>query len=86
MASLGLRFGRHFAYRPNDLGHLPAFMLINTFLLMPVRVLGFLRMAHNAGWGTRAGGFAGEKHRNPLLVVPYLLGGLMLVASVMIGV
>ncbi|GAB7043143.1 MULTISPECIES: glycosyltransferase family 2 protein [Catenuloplanes] len=84
--SLALRFGRHFAYRPIDLRHLPAFMLINTFLLMPVRVLGFFRMAHNAGWGTRAGGFAGEKERNPLLIVPYLLGALMLGVSVMIGV
>jgi len=84
--SLAIRFGKHFAFRPNDLGHLPAFMLINTFLLMPIRVLGFFRMAHNAGWGTRAGGFAGERERNPLLVVPYLLGTAMLAASVMIGV
>lgn len=86
MVSLSLRFGRHFAYRPNDLLHLPTFMMINTFLLMPIRVLGFFRMAHNAGWGTRAGGFAGERQRNPYLVVPYLLGGLMLTLSVMIGV
>lgn len=84
--SLAIRFGRHFAYRPNDMGHLPIFMMINTFLLMPIRVLGFFRMAHNAGWGTRAGGFAGERHRNPLLLVPYVLGGLMLFASVMVGV
>jgi hyaluronan synthase len=84
--SLAIRFGRHFAYRPNDLLHLPAFMMINTFLLMPIRVLGFFRMAHNAGWGTRAGGFSGGKERNPQLVVPYLLGTLMLAASVMIGV
>jgi hyaluronan synthase len=84
--SLSVRFGRHFAYRPTDLVHLPTFMLINTFVLMPIRVLGFFRMAHNAGWGTRAGGFAGERHRNPLLVVPYVLGGIMLTLSVMIGV
>lgn len=86
LASLSLRFGRHFAYRPNDLGALPIFMLINTFMLMPIRVLGFFRMAHNAGWGTRSGGFAGDRERNPLLAVPYLLGGIMLVAAVMLGV
>jgi hyaluronan synthase len=85
-ASLSIRFGRHFAHRPDDLLHLPTFMLINTFLLIPIRTLGFFRMAHNTGWGTRTGGFDGERHLNPLLAVPYLLGGLMLAASVMIGV
>jgi len=86
LVSLSVRFSRHFAARPSDLGRLPAFMLINTLLLMPVRVLGFFRMAHNAGWGTRDGGFAGEQQRNPLLVVPYLLGSLLLLAGVMLGV
>jgi hyaluronan synthase len=84
--SLAIRFGRHFAHRPGDMVHLPTFMMINTLLLMPVRVLGFFRMAHNAGWGTRAGGFAGEKERNPMRLVPYAIGVLMLLASVMIGV
>ncbi|MFI6821783.1 glycosyltransferase family 2 protein [Micromonospora sp. NPDC050187] len=84
--SLMIRFARHFAFRPRDLLYLPAFMMINTFVLMPVRVVGFFRMAHNAGWGTRAGGFQGEKRRNPLVLVPYLLGGAMLVASVLLGV
>ena len=86
IASLSIRFGRHFAYRPDDLLYLPAFMLINTFLLIPIRVLGFLRMAHNAGWGTRSGGFAGERRLNPLAAIPYLLGGGFLTALVMIGV
>jgi hyaluronan synthase len=85
-ASLSVRFGRHFAYRPADLVHLPTFMLINTFLLIPIRVLGFFAMAHNASWGTRSGGFAGERQLSPLRAVPYLLGGAMLAVSVMIGV
>lgn len=86
LASLSIRFGRHFAYRPEDLLYLPVFMLINTFLLIPIRVLGFFRMAHNAGWGTRSGGFAGERRLNPLVAIPYLLGGTMLTGLVMIGV
>ena len=85
LASLALRFGRHFAYSPSDVTALPVFMLINTFILMPVRVLGFFRMAHNAGWGTRAGGFAGERRRNPMLVLPYIAGVLMLCGSVLLG-
>jgi hyaluronan synthase len=84
--SLSIRFARHFAYRARDLLHIPAFMLINTFVLMPIRVLGFLRMAHNAGWGTRASGFGGQRHRNPQLLVPYLLGAVLLVASVIVSV
>jgi hyaluronan synthase len=85
LASLSLRFGRHFAYSPNDLMVLPAFMLINTFLLMPIRVLGFFRMAHNSGWGTRSGGFAGARTRNPQLAIPYLLGVCMMLGAVIIG-
>jgi hyaluronan synthase len=84
--SLAVRFGQHFAYRPSDLTYLPLFMVVNTFVLMPIRVLGFVRMAHNGGWGTRANGFAGDGKRNPLVVVPYLLGVSMLAASVVLGV
>jgi hyaluronan synthase len=84
--SMAVRFGQHFAYRPIDILYLPVFVFINTFLLMPIRVLGFFRMAHNAGWGTRKHAFEGERGSNPLVVVPYLLGGSMLVASVLLGV
>ncbi|BCJ29899.1 glycosyltransferase family 2 protein [Actinocatenispora sera] len=83
---LGIRFGRHFAYRPNDMAYLPIFMLINTFILMPVRVVGFFRLAHNASWGTRAGGFAGKRGRNAQALIPYLLGGLLLAATVVSSV
>ncbi|MER6911104.1 glycosyltransferase family 2 protein [Streptomyces sp. NPDC000594] len=86
LISMAVRFGRHFAYRPQDMFFLPVFMLINTLLLLPVRLLGFFRMAHNASWGTRADSFAGERARSPLVVVPYLLGGAMLFGSVMMSV
>jgi hyaluronan synthase len=84
--SLAVRFGHHFAYRPGDLLYLPAFMVINTAMLMPVRVAGFFRMAHNSGWGTRANAFAGERARNPLVAIPYLLGVCLLAVSVLISV
>ena len=84
--SLGVRFGRHFAHRPQDTLFLPVFMLINTLLLLPVRLVGFFRMAHNAGWGTRADSFAGESGRNPWVCVPYVLGTLFLFSAVMISV
>ena len=86
LISLGIRFGRHFAYRPNDLLYLPVFMLINTALLMPIRICGFFRMAHNTGWGTRSHGFQGQTRRHPLVAVPYLLGCMLLVGVVTLSV
>jgi hyaluronan synthase len=86
LVSLGIRFGRHFAYRPNDLVYLPVFMLINTALLMPIRICGFFRMAHNAGWGTRSHGFQGETRSHPLIIVPYVLGFMMLAGAVTLSV
>jgi hyaluronan synthase len=86
LISMAIRFGRHFAYRPKDMVFLPVFMIINTLLLLPVRLLGFFRMAHNASWGTRADSFAGERTRSPLVVVPYLLGAALLFGSVMMSV
>jgi hyaluronan synthase len=86
LMGLGIRFGRHFAYRPNDMLFLPVFMLINTLVLMPVRVVGFFRLAHNSGWGTRSNGFGGQRGRNPQALIPYLLGGLMMLIAVMTSV
>jgi cellulose synthase/poly-beta-1,6-N-acetylglucosamine synthase-like glycosyltransferase len=45
--------------KPSDFLRLPVFIIVSTFFLMPVRLLGFLRMAHASGWGTRAGAYAG---------------------------
>jgi hyaluronan synthase len=83
LVSVSLRFGRHFAYRPRDLLYLPIFMVINTCVLLPVRMVGFFRCAHNASWGTREEAFAGERTRSPLVLIPYLLGAIMLTVSVM---
>lgn len=87
LVSLSVRFSRHFAFSPKDLLYLPAFMAINTLILLPVRLLGFFRCAHNASWGTRESSFEGEKSaRNPLVLVPYLLGAALLTLSVMSNV
>jgi hyaluronan synthase len=57
--SMAIRQIRHLQERPSDFFRLPVFIVTSTFFLMPVRLLGFLRMAHVAGWGTRAGAYAG---------------------------
>jgi hyaluronan synthase len=86
LISMAIRFGRHFAFRPQDMAYLPAFMAINTGLLMPIRLFGFFRCAHNAGWGTRSAAFRGERVHGPLVAVPYLLGALLLAGAVMMSV
>ena len=36
---------------------MPLFIVFSTIFLMPIRLLGFFRMAHVAGWGTRKGAY-----------------------------
>lgn len=81
-----IRQARHFEDHPRDLMLLPLFTILNTFMLMPIRIWGFMRMARNDGWGTRKHAFEGEqtvtKHRNPWGVIPYVLAGTMILAGV----
>ena len=81
-----IRQARHFEDHPHDLWLLPAFTLLNTFMLMPIRIWGFMRMARNDGWGTRANAFNGDepknRHRNPLGAIPYLLASVLVFAGV----
>jgi hyaluronan synthase len=58
--SMAIRQIRHLQEKPSDFFRLPVFIITSTFFLMPVRLLGFLRMAHVSGWGTRAGAYAGS--------------------------
>ena len=61
----------------------PAYLLIGTFFLMPIRLLGFVRMAHASGWGTRAGGYSGERVRNPKAYIPLFIAlGLLAAGTV----
>jgi hyaluronan synthase len=76
-----LRQLRHLVEVPGDIGWMPAYVLFSSFFLMPIRVLGWFRMAHTAGWGTRTGGYAGGSHRlNPQAAIPYVTGALILAA------
>jgi hyaluronan synthase len=79
-----IRQARHFEDHPRDLWLLPAFTLLNTFMLMPIRMWGFVRMARNDGWGTRANAFRGDATRrraNPWALVPYLLASVFVLAG-----
>jgi hyaluronan synthase len=75
MLSTGVRQLRHLAERPGDFLRLPVFIVLSTLFLMPIRLVGFLRMAQVSGWGTRPHGYAATAaDRHPLAAVPYLIG------------
>jgi cellulose synthase/poly-beta-1,6-N-acetylglucosamine synthase-like glycosyltransferase len=57
--SMAIRQLRHLAEKPGDFLRLPVFIIVSTAFLMPIRLIGFFRMGHAAGWGTRAGAYAG---------------------------
>jgi len=57
--SMAIRQMRHLAEKPSDFFRLPVFIIVSTFFLMPIRIIGFFRMGHASGWGTRAGAYAG---------------------------
>ncbi|KRC47151.1 glycosyl transferase family 2 [Leifsonia sp. Root227] len=57
--SMSIRQIRHLSEKPSDFFRLPVFIIVSTFFLMPIRLLGFFRMAHASGWGTRSGAYSG---------------------------
>lgn len=67
--SMAIRHQRHLAERPADLLRLPLFIVVSTFLLMPIRLVGFIRLAHAGSWGTRANAYRSSD--DPLAVDPY---------------
>lgn len=56
--SMAIRQLRHLSEKPSDFLRLPVFIIVSTLFLMPIRLLGFFRMGHVSGWGTRAGAYA----------------------------
>jgi len=62
--SMLVRQSRHLAECPWDILRMPVYVLASTLFMMPVRLLGFVRMAHSASWGTREGAHSG-KHVEP---------------------
>lgn len=78
--SVWLRQHRHLQDVPPDWLWMPAYVLFCSVFLMPVRLLGFFRMAHAAPWGSRANAYIAKRNRrvNLLAGVPYLLGAFII--------
>ena len=58
--SMGVRQLRHLAERPMDIFWMPVFVLVSSLFLMPIRLIGFFRLGHAGGWGTRANAYTAE--------------------------
>lgn len=65
--SMAIRQLRHLSEKPTDFFRLPVFIVVSTAFLMPIRLLGFFRMGHASGWGTRAGAYAGGKSNDRIV-------------------
>ncbi|WP_354566750.1 glycosyltransferase [Glaciihabitans sp. UYNi722] len=65
--SMAIRQIRHLSEKPTDFFRLPIFIIVSTLFLMPVRLIGFFRMGHASGWGTRAGAYGGGSSNDSLM-------------------
>jgi hyaluronan synthase len=71
--SMWLRQIRHLETEPRDWPWMPVYILFSSLFLMPVRLSGFVRMAHAASWGTRRDSFKAQRRLNPSALIPYLI-------------
>jgi hypothetical protein len=46
--------------RKSHLLFIPCYILFLTFVLAPIRMIGFAKLADDLGWGTRSGGYGGS--------------------------
>ena len=67
--SMAIRQIRHLSEKPSDFFRLPIFIIVSTAFLMPIRLIGFFRMGHASGWGTRAGAYGGGASNDELVSV-----------------
>lgn len=65
--SMAIRQVRHLSEKPTDFFRLPLFIIVSTVFLMPIRLIGFFRMGHASGWGTRAGAYGGGASHDSLV-------------------
>lgn len=83
--SMWLRQLRHLAEVPRDYLWMPLYVLFSSFFLMPIRILGFVRMAHVSGWGTRKNAYRAHRHSlNPWAAIPYLAAALLIGAEIVL--
>jgi hyaluronan synthase len=69
-----IRFKRALDQHRSYVWLIPVFVLLNTFVLIPVRVYGFFVCAKRDSWGTRSGAYAAEHIDKPITNLPAVFG------------
>jgi hyaluronan synthase len=82
----GLRFTRSLRDRMSHLLWIPVYMVLALVILVPIRVYGFMRMAHPEGWGTRVNAYSGAAAVSSMVLIPYLLAGSLMGGLVFMGI
>ena len=80
-----VRFQRPINQKPVEFWRLPFYMFLNIFLLVPIRLVGFMRSAHMSGWGTRKNAYKGERKFNIYAIIPYIITFALLALSIWFG-
>lgn len=75
----------HLERHPEDWTFLPLFILMQSFLLTPIRVYGFFRLAQDSGWGTRKHAHKGGGQVHVAGVLPYIIGAGLIVFFGVLG-
>jgi hyaluronan synthase len=71
--SMCVRQHRHLSEVNGDVIRMPFYILFSSLVLMPIRLWGFIRLAHAGGWGTRANAYSGSDDD----ALPALTGGVL---------
>lgn len=79
LLSASIRTFSHLRRHPEDWPFVPLYVVFLSLLLTPIRIIGFFRMCHESGWGTRDGAYGRVRQASFTSVLPLALGfGLLL--------
>ena len=72
--SLGLRQLWLLRHKPKWFLRVPIFVVFATFIMVPLKLLAFVKMGHDSGWGTRKNAFKKRRLRfNKYKFIPYII-------------
>lgn len=88
-ATLSLSLRQVWVYKNKQRAlYLPIVLILTTFVMLPIRIAGFVRCAYDDGWGTRANAFQGTTDRSWKRFIPAALalafyGAFMLIVGLL---
>ena len=66
--------------------YIPLYILTLSFIMAPIRMIGFARLADDTSWGTRGNGYIGNKGNKLWMITFRILAILILVSFTFIGI